>query len=165
MRDVTNPPTASNKASAGLSKEETARFFGPPPLIAGEDPAQYWAMRDQISAAVKPLDFIEEILVNDVVYHVWETLRKRRLNRNVLNRNNEDVLTGEFTLRIETAERIDRMIAGNEARRDDDLRGIDRHRATLAAALRQAAAEALDAEFKEIPPSLTEGEAGRDERP
>jgi hypothetical protein len=39
------------------------------------------------------------------------------------------------------------------------LREIDRHRATLAAALRQAVDEALAAEFKEIPPGLTEGEA------
>ena len=84
--------------------------------------------------------------------------------RNVLNGNNEDVLTGEFTLRMATAERIDRMIAGHEARRTVALREIDRHRATLGAVLRQAADEALDAEFKEIPPRLTEGEA-RDERP
>ena len=42
MHDViANGPTASNKARAGLSKEESVRFFGPPPLIAGEDRAQY----------------------------------------------------------------------------------------------------------------------------
>jgi hypothetical protein len=53
MREVIpNALAASNKARAGLSKEESARFFGPPPLIAGEDQAQYEAMRDQISAAV-----------------------------------------------------------------------------------------------------------------
>jgi hypothetical protein len=167
MREViANVPTAGNKARACLSKEDSARYFGPPPLIAGEDPAQYEAIRTQILAAVQPLDFLEEILVNDVVNLVWETRRLRRLMRNVLNGDNENVLTGEFTLRIETAERIDRMIAGDEARRNVALREIDRHRATpLAAALRQAAAEVLDAEFKEIPPSLTEGEAGRDERP
>jgi hypothetical protein len=36
-------------------------------------------MRDQISAAVRPLDFLEKIWVNDVVNLVWETLRLRRL--------------------------------------------------------------------------------------
>ena len=42
MRNViANAPTAGNKARAGLSKEESVRFFGPPPLIAGEDRAQY----------------------------------------------------------------------------------------------------------------------------
>ena len=58
MREVIpNPPTASNKARARLSKEESARFFGPPPLIVGEDLAQYEAMRDQISAAVGPVSY------------------------------------------------------------------------------------------------------------
>jgi hypothetical protein len=75
---IPNAPTAGNKARAGLSKEESARFFGPPPLVAGEDPAQYERIRAQISAAVQPLDFLEEILVNDVVNLVWETLRLRR---------------------------------------------------------------------------------------
>ena len=87
MREViANGPAAGNKARAGLSKEESARFFGPPPLIAGEDQAQYEAMRDQISAAVGPLDFLEEIWVNDVVNLVWETLRLRRLRAALLQR-------------------------------------------------------------------------------
>jgi len=51
------------------------------------------------------------------------------------------------------------MGAAAEARRNVALREIDRHRSVLGAALRQAADEALDVEFKEIPPSLTEGEA------
>src|SRR5271169_6374194 len=72
------------RPGAGLSKEESARFFGPAPLIAGEDQAQYEAMRDQISAAVQPLDFLEEIWVNDVVNLVWETQRLRRLRAALL---------------------------------------------------------------------------------
>ncbi len=134
---IANAP--GNKARAGLSKEESVRFFGPPPLIAGEDPAQYEAIRTQILAAVQPLDFLEEILVNDVVNLVWDMRRFRRLMRNVLNGDNENVLTPEFTLRLrmETAERINRMAAGAEARRNAAWREIDRHRATpLAAALR-----------------------------
>jgi hypothetical protein len=161
---IPNAPTAGNKARAGLSKEESARFFGPPPLVAGEDPAQYERIRAQISAAVQPLDFLEEILVNDVVNLVWETLQLRRLMVNLLNGDNGELLTKMFALRIATIEHIDRMVAGAEARRNVALREVDRHRATLAA-LRQAADEALDAEFKEPPPRLTEGEAGRDERP
>jgi hypothetical protein len=60
---------------------------------------------------------------------------------------------------IDGVERIDRLVASAEARRNVALREIDRHRAALGAALRQAADEAPDAEFKEIPPRLTEGEA------
>jgi hypothetical protein len=81
---IPNAPAAGNKNKAGLSKEESARFFGPPSLIAGEDQAQYEAMRDQISAAVGPLDFLEDIWVNDVVNLVWETLRLRRLRAALL---------------------------------------------------------------------------------
>ena len=199
---IPNGPTASNKARVGLSKEENARFFGPPPLIAGEDQAQYEAMRDQISAAVAPLDFLEEIWVNEIVNLVWNELRLRRLKANLLKADtargvhrilplsaldlamnwtarepNEDaalaaagltidaVMAQTLAVNIREIESIDRMVAGAEARRNVALREIDRHRAALGAALRQAADEALDVEFKEIPPSLTEGEAGRDERP
>jgi hypothetical protein len=161
---IPNAPTAGNKARAGLSKEESARFFGPPPLVAGEDPAQYERIRAQISAAVQPLDFLEEIWVNDVVNHVWEMLRLRLLMVDLHDEGLRVVLTKELVLRIEAVERVDRMVAGAEARRNVALREVDRHRATLAA-LRQAADEALDAEFKELPPRLTEGEAWRDERP
>ena len=202
---IANAPGAGDKARAGLSKEESARFFGPPPLIAGEDQGQYEAMREQISAAVGPFDFLEEIWVNDVVNLVWETQRLRRLRaallhaaapegvyhllKRVVGENVErkwavdwaarkpeavaavertlagaglttDSVTAQtYALKIDEVERIDRMVAGAEARRNIALREIDRHRATLGAALRQAADEVLDAEFKEIPPSLTEGEA------
>jgi hypothetical protein len=57
-----------------------------------------------------------------------------------------------LALKIDEVERIDRVVAGAEARLNVALREIYRHRATLAA-LRQAVDEALDAEFKEIPPS------------
>ena len=206
MREIiANASIASNKTRAGLSKEESARFFGPPPLIAGEDQAQYEAMRDQISAAVGPLDFLEEIWVNDVVSLVWETQRLRRLKANFLkadvargvhrilsplgstdsSRNLamkwaarepdavakvdaalaaagltiDAVMAQTLAANIRQIESIDRMVGGAEARRNVALREIDRHRATLGAALRQAADEVLDAEFKEIQPSLAEGEA------
>ena len=199
---IANVPAAGDKARAGLTKEESARFFGPPPLIAGEDQAQYEAMRDQISAAVQPLDFLEEIWVNDVVNLVWEGLRLRRLRAALLQSaapdyfyrafsNHPDyctrlarnwashepdvvakvdadlaaggvtrdrVMVDALARNIDHVESIDRMVAGAEARRNVALREIDRHRATLGAALRQAADEVLDAEFKELPLDLSEGE-------
>ena len=85
MREVVaNGLTASNKDRAGLSNEESVRFFGPPPLIAGEDRVQYEAMRDRISAAVGPLNFLEEMWVNDVAILFWETQRWRRLRAALL---------------------------------------------------------------------------------
>ena len=201
-------PIPSKKPNAGLSGSDAARFFGPPPLFVGEDPAQYEAIRDQISTAVGPDDFLEEIWVNDVVDLVWETQRLRRLKAALLqarmHQGVEKVLTpllGKYgyseaqdlaqqwaarekkaikevarhikqagltmeTVKAETLasnlddfERIDRLIASAEARRDVCLREIDRHRSGLGAALRQAADEVEDAEFTEIPPAETEGQA------
>ena len=160
-------------------------------------------MRDQISAAVGPFDFLEEIWVNDVVNLVWETQRLRRLRAALLQSaapqcvyetwpklgdysneiatnwksrepdavakvdaalaatglTRDRVMAETLARKLDEVERIDRMVAGAEARRNVALREIDRHRATLGVALRQAADEVLDAEFKEIPPRLTEGEA------
>lgn len=202
---VPKVPIPSQKPNASLSGSDAARFFGPPPLFVGEDPAQYEAMRDQISTAARPGDFLEEIWVNDVVDLVWEAQRLRRLKAALLRaRIHEGVekvmkrllgfregsnvarlwaigqkgamqdverflrqadLTME-TVKAETLvahldefERIDRLIASAEARRDACLREIDRHRSGLAAALRRAADEIEDAEFTEIPPAETEGQA------
>ena len=55
------PLIPSKKADAGLGAWDIARFFGAPPLIQREYPAEWDAMRKHISAAVGPLDFLEEI--------------------------------------------------------------------------------------------------------
>jgi hypothetical protein len=41
-------------------------------------------MRNEISAAVRPRDFVEAMLVNDVLNLFWETLRLRRLRAALL---------------------------------------------------------------------------------
>jgi hypothetical protein len=55
-----------------------------------------------------------------------------------------------LVVKLDEIERIDRMIASSEARRNNALREIDRHRATLGAALRAAVDEAEDAEFTNV---------------
>jgi ribosomal protein L12E/L44/L45/RPP1/RPP2 len=60
---------------------------------------------------------------------------------------------------LKSIERIDYLIASAEARRHNVLREIERHRQALAAALRSATDEAVDAEFREIAPTAsTSGE-------
>ena len=54
--------------------------------------------------------------------------------------------------RIDQFERIDRMIMNAEARRNAALREIDRHRASLSLALRQASDDVIEAEFEDVPP-------------
>jgi hypothetical protein len=61
-----------------------------------------------------------------------------------------------FESKIEVFEQIDRMQASAEARRNNALREIDRHREAAGAAARRAIDEVEDAEFSEV----GAGEAG-----
>ena len=55
-----------------------------------------------------------------------------------------------LALKLEQIERIDRMIMSAEARRNAILREVDRHRASVAQALRQAADNIEDTQFEEV---------------
>jgi hypothetical protein len=175
-------------------------FFGPPPLIKGENPADYQALLKRVSIAVQPKDVLDEIWVRDIVDLYWEMLRLRRLKAGLLNASMGDGLravlgslrsTGSSSLttealvqswlngspdsrkkveqslaaagfsmdvvaaaalskKLDEFERIDVMITRAEARRNNALREIDRHRATLGAALRAAVDDAEDAEFTDV---------------
>jgi hypothetical protein len=55
-----------------------------------------------------------------------------------------------YRLSLDDIERIDRVIASAEARRNAVLREVDRHRSGLAQTLRSAMEEPEDAEFEVI---------------
>jgi hypothetical protein len=63
----------------------------------------------------------------------------------------EAIAAQTLALKLDTIERIERMIMQTEGRRNMMLREIDRHRDVLAQRLREAATEIEDAEFEEIP--------------
>jgi len=48
-------------------------------LLEDEDRAAYDELLARVYAAVQPVNIIEEILINDVVFLEWEVLRWRRL--------------------------------------------------------------------------------------
>ena len=62
----------------------------------------------------------------------------------------EDVMAETLEDKIEPFERFDRMLASSEARRNNALREIERHRAALGAVMRQAIDEVQDAEFRDV---------------
>jgi hypothetical protein len=62
----------------------------------------------------------------------------------------DSVMAKTLSLKLDHIERIDRMIAGAEGRRNAILREVDRHRATWGQDLRQAAQQIEEAEFKVI---------------
>jgi hypothetical protein len=55
-----------------------------------------------------------------------------------------------FEASIDTFERIDRMAMAAEARRNSALRELERHRASLAQALRQASDDIIEAEYQDV---------------
>ena len=60
--------------------------------------------------------------------------------------------------KIDIFERIDRMLASAEARRNNALREIDRHRDAAGAAVRRAIDEVEDVEFRDIETGEVSGE-------
>jgi hypothetical protein len=59
-------------------------LFGQEQLLAGEDDAAYHELLAHIRAAVKPPDFIQEMLIADVASLEWEVLRWRRLKSTLI---------------------------------------------------------------------------------
>jgi hypothetical protein len=60
--------------------------------------------------------------------------------------------------RLDTIERIDRLISIVESRRNASLREIERRRAVLGETLRRSVQEIEDGEFEVIEPTPAEGE-------
>ena len=60
------------------------------------------------------------------------------------------VVARALSVNIDSVERIDRMIMNAEARRNAALREMERHRATLALALRQASDDVVEADFEDV---------------
>jgi hypothetical protein len=62
----------------------------------------------------------------------------------------EDVMAETLEGKIDSFERFDRLLASSEARRNNALREIERHRTAFGAAVRQAIDEVEDAEFRDV---------------
>jgi hypothetical protein len=79
----------------------------------------------------------------DARKEVEAVLRKAQLSL-------DDVTAETLECNLESFERLDRMLASAEARRNNALREIDRHRSAFGAAVRQAIDEAEDVEFRDV---------------
>ena len=78
-------PKRKSKSVVSMASAASFDLFGPPLLLAGEDPAKYDELLAQVCAAVKPVDVIEQMFVLDVVSATWELLRWRRLKAALLS--------------------------------------------------------------------------------
>ena len=136
---ATTTPTATVPTPAGKSRAPAraalpipqsalphAALFGAPPLVAGEDVADYDALTARIAGAVAPADVLEEMWVRDVVDLAWEALRLRRLKALLLTSAAPEGLTELLTPSIgavQARELAEAWTAGGRraARRVDTL--------------------------------------------
>jgi hypothetical protein len=70
----------------------------------------------------------------------------------------DEVTAKTLEIKIDVFERIDRMLASAEARRNNALREIDRHREAAGAATRRAIDEVEDVEFRDVETGQLTGE-------
>jgi hypothetical protein len=72
----------------------------------------------------------------------------------------DEITAKTFEARLDSLERVDRMLGNAEARRNNALREIDRHRETLAAAVRRSINNIEDADFRDVETGeITAGQA------
>ena len=69
----------------------------------------------------------------------------------------DEVTPKTLESKLDSFERLDRMLARAEARRNNALREIDRHREALGGAVRHAIDEVQDAEFHDVETGAPEG--------
>jgi hypothetical protein len=98
-RGRSNPKTKS--MTSAPTRAQRFAFFGPPPLLEGEDAALYDDLVGRMCAAVKPVDIIDELYVADVVSLEWEIRRWRRLKFGLLQASVHDELQGFLNERLD----------------------------------------------------------------
>jgi hypothetical protein len=194
---VKAPQTTSAPATS-LDAPHWPGGIAPAPLLPGEDEARYATLSAHFLAAVKPTDFVEELLLRDAIDLTWDIFRLRHMKAGLLRAaagkgvrrilstigyshfseqgrfaeewasgkastrrgfaemlkkaglTMDDVMAEALAKEIDSFERLDRMLASAEARRNNALREIDRHRSALGVALRQVVDEVEDAEFRNV---------------
>jgi hypothetical protein len=77
---------ASRPEKSGLDHSEHSTIFDPPPLFEGEEKT-YEQLLIEVSRAVMPADFFENLWVRDFVYHTIEVFRHRRITRDLITVN------------------------------------------------------------------------------
>lgn len=106
--------TAKSSASSAVSRitsPSQISYFGPPPLIDGEDEAAYNELLLQVSSAVGPCDFLEEVWVRDFVDLDWEVRRWRQLKTNLISVGIADLLKSKLGKVIKTDRELNDLIA------------------------------------------------------
>ena len=79
MNAISKIKANATRANKGAAKSN-ASWLGTPVLIPGEDAAAFDEFAERIRSALKPANAIEEIYVDDAIFHGCEVRRWRRAN-------------------------------------------------------------------------------------
>jgi hypothetical protein len=77
----------SNVKAMTATSGRRSRLFGQPLLLEGEDPAAYEELLARLYAAIKPVDVIDEIFIDDMISLQWDVLRWRRSKSSLIRAN------------------------------------------------------------------------------
>lgn len=162
------------KKTRGPDLSELRKLFGPAPVLSSESPKAYNTILSRLMEALKPDDFVLEMLVFDLADATWEM--KRYKCHKVLVGERTRIERERKAARYKTQEQLDEMLAepADEfeefqsvqsgirhyeqldrlqtvatARRDDALAQIEQYRQGLAQRAQQASDEIIEAEFEE----------------
>lgn len=100
----------TQKRRSNKSEKILADLMGQPPLLADEDPAQYFALYQTIRLKLEPRDILEEFYARQIMDDAWLVIRYRRMNSHLLNMAQPN-LGDEIRLNID---RYRNMFMGSE---------------------------------------------------
>lgn len=120
MNNVTN----AKSKTAILDCNNEAKWLGTPVLIPGEDASAFHQFADRIRATLKPSNAIEEIYVDDAIFHGWEVRRWRRAKGGLLWASSPAALT-RVLARVATKSLADSLAEGWAKRDPDALAKIE----------------------------------------
>lgn len=83
---------ADSPKQKSIQPSNHSSLFGPPQLLDGESLVSYNELAAQIRAAVKPLDIIEEMFVDDIVSSAWDVMRWRRIKWSLVRQRTSERL-------------------------------------------------------------------------
>lgn len=85
MSDITDEDQAANENEITWRTGRELVYFGPAPLIDGEDEKKYDQLLKNVVDFAKPTDIFEMIWVRDAVDMQWEIDRLRRIKAELIN--------------------------------------------------------------------------------
>jgi hypothetical protein len=92
-RHLLPAPKGQRESSIGADR---AKFFGSVPLLAGENAADHNEFSQQVKAAVKPIDILDQIWVRDFVDYECDVSRLRRVKVKFFNDAAQNLLKDEI---------------------------------------------------------------------